>query len=310
MAARGAAAEADCADCQGTGWAVRTVDGARRAERCDCWRVGVAGRMLARARIPARYAKCGFSTFVTYDNEKLERAFRKAREFAGAFPVVDKGLLFIGPCGVGKTHLAVSVLREALAKGMRGVYYDTRSLLSAIRSTYNPVTRASEADVLGEVMRAELLVLDDLGAERLTDWVEETMHLIVNTRYNEQRPTVFTTNYEAKEPATATNYEAKEPATAESRHFGPGPGPTGENAALIERIGGRLFSRLREMCEFLEYDGPDYREFEHPPTAENLHQKWKMGARRGSPKRTSARTRVRPPGGEPALGWSGGRAGT
>ena len=304
MAARGAAAEADCADCQGTGWAVRTVDGARRAERCDCWRVGVAGRMLARARIPARYAKCGFSTFVTYDNEKLERAFRKAREFAGAFPVVDKGLLFIGPCGVGKTHLAVSVLREALGKGMRGVYYDTRSLLSAIRSTYNPVTRASEADVLDEVMRAELLVLDDLGAERLTDWVEETMHLIVNTRYNEQRPTVFTTNYEDV-PDEAPDVDP--------RHFGPGPGAgkAGKNEErLLDRVGRRLLSRLREMCEFLEYDGPDYREFEHPPTAEFLHQKWKMGARRGSPRRTSTRTRARPPEGRPELGWAGGRAGT
>ena len=155
------------------------MDGARRAERCDCWRAGVAEQMLSRARIPARYSRCDFSTFITYDNEKLQRAFRKAREFAAAFPVVDKGLLFIGPPGIGKTHVAVSVLREVVLKGMRGVYYDTRSLLSTIRSTYNPVTRASEAEVLDEVMQAELLVLDDLGAERLTDWVEETMHLIV-----------------------------------------------------------------------------------------------------------------------------------
>lgn len=304
MAARGAAAEADCADCQGTGWAVRTVDGARRAERCGCWRVGVAARMLERARIPARYAKCGFSNFVTYENEKLLRAVGKARKFADEFPAVDKGLLFIGPCGVGKTHLAVSVLREALGKGMRGVYYDTRSLLSIIRSTYSPVTRASEAEVLDEVMRAELLVLDDLGAERLTDWVEETMHLIVATRYNEQRPTVFTTNYEDV-PDEAPDVEP--------RHFGPGPGAgkAGKNEErLLDRVGRRLLSRLREMCEFLEYDGPDYREFEHPPTAEFLHQKWKMGARRGAPKRTSARARARTPEGRPELGWAGGRAGT
>ena len=247
--------------------------------------------MLARARIPARYSKCDFSTFITYENEKLQRACRKAQEFAAAFPVVDKGLLFIGPPGIGKTHVAVSVLREVVLKGMRGVYYDTRSLLSTIRSTYNPVTRASEAEVLDEVMRAELLVLDDLGAERLTDWVEETMHLIVNTRYNEKRPTVFTTNYEDVSDA-------------------------GDLDSLLVRVGYRLHSRLREMCEFLEYDGPDYREFEHPPTAEFLYQKWKIGPGRPAPpaarlpQRTSGRARARLPEGQLDLGWAGGKAGT
>lgn len=286
--------QADCPDCRGTGWSMRTVDGTRRAERCGCWRVGVAEQMLARARIPARYARCDFSTFVTYDNEKLQRAFRKAGEFAATFPAVDKGLLFIGPSGIGKTHIAVSVLREVVLKGIRGVYYDTRTLLSTIRSTYNPVTRASEAEVLDEVMGAELLVLDDLGAERLTDWLEETMHLVVNTRYNERRPTLFTTNYE----------DVSEQ----------------EMDSLCVRVGYRLLSRLREMCEFLEYDGPDYREFDHPPTAESLFQRWKIRPSRDGgpspspagrlPKRTSTRARARIPEGQLDLGWAGGKAGT
>ena len=291
----GSQARVECSDCRGTGWRMRAVDGPRRAERCDCWRVSVAEQMLARARIPARYAKCDFSTFITYENERLERAVRKAREFAAAFPAVDKGLLFIGPSGIGKTHIAVSVLREVVLKGMRGVYYDTRSLLSAIRSTYNPVTRTSEAEVLHEVMHAELLVLDDLGAERLTDWVEETMHLVVNTRYNEKRPTVFTTNYE-----DVPN--------------------KGKGDSLVERVSHRLLSRLREMCEFLEYDGPDYRDFERPPTAEFLCQRWKMGPGRPAapsgppvrdlPERTARRARARLPEGQLDLGWAGGKAGT
>ena len=278
-------AQPDCPDCGGTGWRTRTVDGTRRAERCDCWRFGIAQQMLAQARIPARYARCDFSTFIPYQNEKLQRALRKAQEFSAGFPVVDKGLLFIGPPGIGKTHVAVSVLREVVLKGMRGVYYDTRSLLSTIRSTYNPVTRASEAEVLDEVMHAELLVLDDLGAERLTDWVEETMHLIVNTRYNERRPTVFTTNYE--DVADVEDLDS-----------------------LLVRVGRRLHSRLREMCEFLEYEGPDYREFERPPTAEDLSQAARMKPRRRLPKRTSPRARVRMKEEQLDLGWAGGKAGT
>ena len=212
-----------CPKCNDTGWFPEYFDGVRRVERCDCWRADVARKMVSRARIPSRYHQCDFSTFITYPNDELVRAVKKAREFAATFPAVDKGLIFIGPPGIGKTHLAVSVLKEVTEKnGVRGVYYDTRSLLSTIKSTYNPVTRASEADVLEEVMGAELLILDDLGAERLTDWVEETMNLIVNTRYNDRLATVFTSNYEGV--------------------------PDRDNMeSLLVRVGARMYSRLREM---------------------------------------------------------------
>ena len=110
-----------------------------------------------------------------------------------------------------------------------------RDLLRVIRSTYNPVVRTAEMDILRPVMDAELLVLDDLGAEKPSEWVEETMNLIVNTRYNERRPTIFTTNYRR---CAATR-------------------PTLDS--LKVRVGFRLHSRLHEMCEFLEYDGGDYR---------------------------------------------------
>ena len=109
-----------------------------------------------------------------------------------------------------------------------------RDLLRVIRSTYNPVVRTAEMDILRPVMDAELLVLDDLGAEKPSEWVEETMNLIVNTRYNERRPTIFTTNYE----------DLPDEADLDS---------------LKVRVGFRLHSRLHEMCEFLEYDGGDYR---------------------------------------------------
>jgi len=278
----------NCPHCNDTGWRPREADNIRRVERCECWHQQVANDLLKEAKIPPRYNKCRFDSLITYPNEQLLRSAKKVQTFTEKFPIVEKGLLLIGPPGIGKTHLAVAALREViLTKGIRGLYFDTRTLLSTIRSTYNPITRASEADVLSSVMNAELLVLDDLGAERPTDWVEEMMNLIVNTRYNDRRPTIFTSNYEDVPD-------------------------TDDLDSLLVRVGFRMHSRLREMCEFLEYGGPDYRDFEYPPSAEDLFQRWKSQPRRRLPKRASVRARAQLKHGQKdsqlELGWSGGKA--
>jgi DNA replication protein DnaC len=283
-----------CEICNDTTWKTITVDGVARVTRCDCVRERNVEKNLAEARIPPRYQRCTLDNFVAYDNEKLLNALRYARRFADEFPHAQKGMMLIGPPGVGKTHIAVAVLRAVIRRtGLRGVYHDTRALLREIRSTYNPSLNAAESDVIRPVMEADLLVLDDLGAERMTDWVEETMSSIVNTRYNERRLTIFTSNYEDIPDE-------------------------GEMNSLLVRVGFRLHSRLKEMCEFLEYDGCDYRGL--PPNAntpQDLYTAWKAQPRRKLPARSAgqARAYLKDKGdgrsdGKADLKWSGGRAGS
>jgi DNA replication protein DnaC len=284
-----------CPICNDTRWKSIDVDGIERVVRCDCWRDALIDRLLRGARIPARYARCELDNFEHGISSQL-LAWRSARAFVDAFPVVDRGLLMYGPNGVGKTHLAVGILKAVIReKGARGYFFETRDLLREVRNTYNNSVDATESDVLRPVFEADLLVLDDLGAEKTSEWVQETLGLVVNTRYNAKRPTIFTSNLtESVDPSVPDTF--------------------------IVQLGVRTRSRLLEMCDWLYLTGPDIRDIGPDATAAEMDRWYKespaspdnIKRAQGLPNKTGnmARARLKPKQGEADLKWTGGKAGS
>ncbi len=214
-----------CPLCEGTGWkTVSAGDGGRsvndrRVTRCDCQLRARADSLLAAARIPRRYEHCELTNYDTDfpgAHPSLAEAHFVASNFAKKCdPRGDKGLLIIGTIGTGKTHLAVGILKELiLTRGIPCLFYDYRELLKEIQNSYNSTVQTTELDVLRPVFETDVLVLDELGAVKPTEWVWDTVSLILNTRYNNNRTTIITTNFDDQPAAAVASFIVPR----ESRH--------------------------------------------------------------------------------------------
>ncbi len=239
-----------CSICDGAGL-VRTLDAAGNwvSRPCECQVTERERHRVAAAQVPARYRDCTLDTFEIYHeaDRSLAEALLTARKFVDEYPAgtAGKGLLFIGPMGVGKTHLAVGVLQRLVReRGVKGLFCDYRELLKSIQNSYNREVRTTELELLQPIFAAEVLVLDDLGAQKPNEWVWDTVALILNTRYNDRQSTIITTNY-ADLPAAGGNQTDVERAAREQ--------------TLGDRIGDRMRSRLAEMCIRVRMSGKDCR---------------------------------------------------
>jgi len=193
------------------------------------------------ANIPARFSKCRNTTLDNGSWEIRERSIQDALEYSVKYIKEYPSLtppFFIGSPGLGKTHLSVSIISQlTLSLGVKCLFKQFRDLIADIKDLY--IKNDSEKDYIDNFSNYKVLVIDDLGSTRMSEWETSILDTIIATRYNANLHTIFSSNLSFLGSKTYKQ--------------------TKEDMILDYKIGERNLSRIFEMCQMIELKGDDYR---------------------------------------------------
>ncbi len=249
------AAEEVCPKCGGSGWIIVERGNVSGADACECRFAGRAVRMEEQAAIPPLYSNASLENFVVPgpDNpiarRDLTNVLMVVKNYVREFPNESRpGLLLVGRAGSGKTHLAVAALRKILEKGFEGLFCDYQNLIERIRSGFDPTSNSSDRNAYRAALETDVVLIDDIGAQRTIDWVQDTMTSIITYRCNNRKVLIATTNLPDADAGSAVIKRNEALGTPEYRR------------TLADAIGERARSRLFEMCTVIHMpEVEDYR---------------------------------------------------
>ncbi|WP_457600294.1 ATP-binding protein [Hydrogenivirga sp.] len=232
--------DTSCPVCHGTGFVKRGSG----VELCECrFSKEDINKLL---RIPERFWDAELENYESETPSENE-AYKEAYVFASTFdPSEGRGLTFVGPPGVGKTHLAVGVLKKIYReRGVKGLFFDTKDLIYKLKSL---MEEGKTSRAIKAILSRPLLVLDDLGSERLSEWQRELISYIISYRYNHLKSTIITTNFSLSGDDKKDRRVQK---TAKGIDL--------PKTLMSERLGTSTVSRIYEMTRVVYIQGRDRR---------------------------------------------------